>query len=504
MLKYLIKRPMLLCAALCCLVSVVAFYSRAALLVCGLICVFFISILCLKTRNMKLIFVMSLVFLMILSSFFTLGNIRNIQRLDNTKTTADLIICEVTDKSENYHSASAEIISCDILKKGTKLKLFYAPIELNNGSTVKAELKISFSKDTKFKAQNYSQEIYITASAKNIKPSSYKADFVYTATEKVRSYIRNTLFGNVSKDEAATLCALIFGDKSYFSAEFYENVKCAGVSHVMVVSGLHLSVIITLFTLLVDKLFYNRYMKALVILAAVIMITALCGFTMSILRAGLTFVFVAISLILGRGSAAENSLGSAVTLILIISPFAIFSVAFRLSILSTFGILAVALPITRYLKSREIIKSEKLLLLVCALITTLSAMLLTLPTAISIFGYVSIVSPITNLLISFAVTILLWITVCALLINLFLPSVASLLFVACEVIAKYVNLVINFLGSLKFSAIRTPEWTAILAAFLIIFVFHVLLACKTRKDMLKLKEMREKIAKEGGKVLKWR
>ena len=503
MLNYLIKRPMLLCAMLCSAVSIMAFFSKVALLIFGLICIAVISFLIFKTRSVKLLIIMSLVFFMILSSFFTLKSIDDVQKFDRRKTTADLVICEVTDKSNNYHSAIAEIISCEELTKGTRVKLFYAPIELTGGSCINAELKISSSANTKYKSQNYSEEIYITANAKNIKPSSYKADFVYTATEKARSYIRNALFGNVSEDEAATLCALIFGDKSYFSAEFYENVKCAGVSHVMVVSGLHLSVIITLLTVLVDKFFYNRYVKALIILAAVIMITALCGFTMSIMRAGLTFVFVAVSIFLGRSSAAENSLGSAVTLILIISPFAIFSVAFRLSVLSTFGILAVALPVTRYLKSREIIRSEKLLALVCALITTFSAMLLTLPTVIAVFGYVSLISPITNLLISFPVTILLWITVCALLINLFLPSVSGLLFVTCELIAKYVNTVINFLGSLKFSAVRTPYWTSFLAIILIIFVFHVLLACKTRKDMLKLKEMAEKITKEGGKVLKW-
>ena len=37
----------------------------------------------------------------------------------------------------------------------------------------------------------------------------------------------------------------------------------------------------------------------------------------------------------------------------------------------------------------------------------------------------------------------------------------------------------------------------------ILVVFHLLITCKKRRDMLKLKEMNQKIIKEGGDRKKW-
>ena len=65
-------------------------------------------------------------------------------------------------------------------------------------------------------------------------------------------------------DEAATVAAITIGDRSYFSDEFYSNIKKAGVSHVMVVSGMHLSVIVGLTAFFIKKHFYNKCLRAIV------------------------------------------------------------------------------------------------------------------------------------------------------------------------------------------------------------------------------------------------
>ena len=51
---------------------------------------------------------------------------------------------------------------------------------------------------------------------------------------------------------------------------------------------------------------------------------------MSILRAGITYLFFAVSVAIGRDRDSVNILGAALTLILIFSPFAVFSVALQL------------------------------------------------------------------------------------------------------------------------------------------------------------------------------
>ena len=304
----------------------------------------------------------------------------------------------------------------------------------------------------------------------------------------------------MSYESAATVSALVFGDKSYFSDEFNENVRASGVAHVMVVSGMHLSVIVTMILNITERFVYNSKLKAAIMLLTVLVLSAICGFTKSILRAGFTYVVMALGILLKRSYTSENALGTAVSVILISSPFVIFNVSFQLSVLSTFGILAVALPINRYFKGR--IKGVLKRTMDTAVLS-LSAMLMTLPVAIYVFGEVSVVGVITNLLIGVPTSFCLTVAVIALVLSPLLPFASSVLLDICDIAVRYVNDVINFMGSLEFSTVTVGKWAVVLSVILIILILCSMLACKVRKDMLKLEEMNRKIISERGSKSKW-
>ena len=212
-----------------------------------------------------------------------------------------------------------------------------------------------------YKLIDYSEEVFFSGILKEISEIPDKEDWVLSTAQEIRNFIKETAFRYLGYEEASTLCAVLFGDRSFFTNEFYGNVKGAGVSHVMVVSGMHLAVIVSFFTKFLDLFTYNRYVKAVCIFAVVILLTVLCGFTVSMQRAGITYILFGISLLLERKNTPANTLGAAVSIILIASPFTIFNVAFQLSVLSTFGILAVALPVIDYIESYELIKCPFLL-----------------------------------------------------------------------------------------------------------------------------------------------
>lgn len=310
-------------------------------------------------------------------------------------------------------------------------------------------------------------------------------------------------FTVVSRDEAATLTAVTIGDRSYFTDEFYANVKKAGVSHVMVVSGMHLSVIVGLTAVAVKKYFYNKYLRALTMLATVLFMAAVCGFTKSILRAGFCSLFLAVSILSERDNTTENSLGGAAALLFMISPFTVFSVSFQLSFLSTLGIVSVAMPCLKFIKDNRLLKTDIAFTLFSAVLVTLAATLFTLPISIYTFGYVSNVSVFTNLLIDAAAGIALQISAVALALNLIFPYISRPLFIAAEFTAAYINRIINLFGSLPFavSDIGTPEFYASL--LIIISVVAALFAFKRHLDRLKLNEMYRKISSERGRKFKW-
>ena len=138
--------------------------------------------------------------------------------------------------------------------------------------------------------------------------------------------------------------------------------------------------------------------------------TAVCGFTKSILRAGFCSLFLAVSILSERDNTTENSLGGAAALLFMISPFTVFSVSFQLSFLSTLGIVSVAMPCLKFIKDNGLLKTNLVFTLFSAVLVTLAATLFTLPISIYTFGYVSNVSVFTNLLIDAAAGIALQIS----------------------------------------------------------------------------------------------
>ncbi len=494
MLDYLKKRPMLIAAVSCLLTAICGYYSFRALLFLLAADVFATVIFILKRKITHLI-VGLLILFVIISGISDVRKIKEITSFANETVTAEVCISATTYKGTRNYKTDVEIIESEVLKKGTKLSLWHDPMYFNTGEIYSCVIELE-DIDGEYKALNYSNGIYLSGEIKSCKLTD-KRDYVLGGVQNIRDYIKDTVFRNMSYESAATVCALVFGDKSYFSDEFYGAVKASGVAHVMVVSGMHLSIIVSLLIKFTEKRIYNPLLRAITMFMTVILICAVCGFTMSILRAGVTYILMSAALLLKRQYSGENALAGAVVLILINSPFAILSVGFQLSVLSTFGILAVALPICKYIKKK--LSSKVLVWFSENVVISLSAMLLTLPVIIKVYGYVSLVAVITNILITIPVNWCLCISVAALTLGLILPFTASVILNAADYLVRYINSVIMFFGKLPFSTVRTPEYLIYVSIGVIFSVFHVMLACKKREDMLKLKKINEKIKREGGK-----
>lgn len=497
MLDYLRKRPMIIAAVGCILSAVCGFYFKSALFLCLLMSIF-VGIWHLRKKNTTAVTVMILVVIMNLSTAYELWQISSLSKLENTTRTAEICFEKTDFQKNNYCISEFEVIGGDI-PKGTRLSLSHTPFYCETGEIIKAQIRLeALSED--YRVSQFSDGIYLSGKIEAFSRTKHK-DEVLGAVENLRNYIRKWLFSNMSYESAATVSALVFGDKSYFSDEFDENVRASGVAHVMVVSGMHLSVIVTMILNITERYVYNSKIKAVIMLMTVLLLSAVCGFTKSILRAGITYVIMALGILLKRSYTPENALGTAVTFILISSPFVIFNVSFQLSVLSTFGILAVALPIYDFLKGKL---KGVLKWTIQTAVLSLSAMLMTLPVVIYVFGEVSTVGVTTNLLIGVPASFCLSIAVIALILSPFLPFMAGSLLSICDIAVRYVNDVINFMGSLGFSAVTVGKWAVAVSVILIFSVLRLMLACKVRKSMLKLEAMNRKIISERGSKSKWR
>lgn len=495
-------RPMLLSAISCVAVSIIGIKSHITLVIFAVLFTFILLFVIFKNKSQVFIILLVFILLTVYSTVNTLGDVQRAEALDGVKSDCVLTVEEITYQSDSFYCADVKVLESDILKKGTKLSVYYYTPKLSMGDTVKARIELCVI-ESNYKMNYYSRGIYLNGKMRELEKLENRTNMALKTVDTVRSYIKSTAFKYMDYEAAATLCALLFGDNSYFSPEFYINVKNSGVSHVMVVSGMHLTILVAFFSFGINKLFYNRYICAVLQLFSVFLLCAVCGFTMSIIRAGVMYVIASLGLTLKRRGVSENTLGTAVCIILVFFPFAIFNVSFQLSVLSTFGILGVAMPVRRYIIRNKIINNRVFRELIFAVLISISATLLTLPIVINVFGYVSTVGVITTLIITYPVTISIWISILGLIVNVISPFIASVLFIPCNITVKFVNYIINSFGELPFSTVTADKKWVYISFLTVLLIFWFMLACKKRFDMIKLKEIQAKIIREGGRKLKW-
>ncbi len=274
---------------------------------------------------------------------------------------------------------------------------------------------------------------------------------------------------NLPGDPGALLCGICFGDKSALSETAVSAFRLSGISHLIAVSGLHMAIIAQGVLAILHKLRMPRRLSALLTAAIVLIFMALTGFTPSVTRAGVMCLVLLAGQMVRREADSLNSLGLSLLLILAANPFAVMDVGLWLSYAATLGLLYLLPWFKQYgldpLESRLCRgRRETVCRLLCikpltALCVTLSAVAFTLPITALVFGEVSLVSPLTNLLTVFPANIALAVGCLGALCS-FVPGLGFLchgLFLTAGLLTRYLLAVAEWLGSLRFASADAGE-----------------------------------------------
>ncbi len=221
----------------------------------------------------------------------------------------------------------------------------------------------------------------------------------------------------VSSGEAAQfLKGVMLGEESELGANLQKAFRATGLSHILVISGSHLTTVLLAITVCFTVSRRSRRSYYLSALALMLAYMALVGFGPSVVRSGICCVIVGLGFVLIRDSSPVNSLGAAALITGIIDPYTAVSVGFQLSFFSTLGIVTVGLLAVRKIRCLKIPKLIKVFLNM--FIVTVSAQLFILPVLLPIYSELSVMSVLANLLTGFAVDIavicaLIYLVLCA-------------------------------------------------------------------------------------------
>lgn len=228
----------------------------------------------------------------------------------------------------------------------------------------------------------------------------------------------------LAEPHAAFLKGLLLGERESLPKGLVEDFNRTGTTHIVALSGYNITIIgrflIAGLLLLTIPFGVSFWLAS----AAIILFVILTGASPSVVRAGIMGILVLVAQREGRLYSMTNALALAAAAMIFQNPKILrFDAAFQLSFLATLGLVYLSPLIGQKieqltLRLRAIFRDEKELdprfqkttvkdsfsLSLKQIFTeTISAQLAVLPLLIYLFGRVSIISPVTNILVLIAV-----------------------------------------------------------------------------------------------------
>ncbi len=170
-----------------------------------------------------------------------------------------------------------------------------------------------------------------------------KENIFFQKLYELRSFWAQNLEKITGKEEAALLKAMLLGEKSGLKKEQKELYQSGGISHILAISGLHISLVGMLLYRFLRKKKRSYPFSALVSGSCMVVYGFLTGFGVSAKRAVFMFLVYLGAELLGETYDVVSALALSGLLILAEQPLQLFQCGFQLSFLSV-GAVALGYP----------------------------------------------------------------------------------------------------------------------------------------------------------------
>ena len=221
--------------------------------------------------------------------------------------------------------------------------------------------------------------------------------------------------------------AMVLGDSGGVSEEDMSRFRQLGVSHILVVSGLHMTILAGFMQFLLCRFPIRKAVRNALTALVLVLFLALSGFQPSACRGAAMYGVLLLADSTGRRADSLNSLGLAVLLVCLFAPFSGGDLGFALSVLATLGIVVLYRPVYQVLVGKRLAGLARRLWkpVAASLAVTVAALLGTFPVQLAVFGGLPLLTPLANLLLVFPSTLLLYASFCGAFLSL-LPATAPL------------------------------------------------------------------------------
>jgi competence protein ComEC len=310
--------------------------------------------------------------------------------------------------------------------------------------------------------------------ARNIRFKIYSEGFeVVTSRYKKSSLILYKIKKNISnkinkiypEKEASIINTMLLGDKETLSDEIKSDYKMAGISHLLAISGLHITIIgFSLFNI-VRSIIRNNKLSVSLTICILILYCIITGSNISTVRATIMISIMLLSYFFDRKYNISSSLSISAIVLLVINPYQLFDVGFLLSYFAVIGIVIVGQKLnTKYNKSNSSIVST--------LFITIGASLSTYPIILWFFYEIPTYGILINIIVVGVMTVVISFAIASIIIcYIWMPLgkfIAGIIFF----VLKYIDLCTKITNKLPLNSIIVgrPKIIFIVIYFLLIYI----------------------------------
>ena len=338
-------------------------------------------------------------------------------------------------------------------------------------------------------------KIYGVLKVKKVKVlEKNKINMFFLLSHKVRNNIKEKIFNIFKQEEAGIVYGILLGDSSEISENIKENFKISNFTHILAISGMHISYIIIGINLIISKIIGKRSTKifTIFILISYMFIT---GFSPSIVRAGIMGMIVLIGDLLHRRNDIWTNISISLLIILMNNPYSLINIGVQLSYFGTIGIILFEKNILNLFENIKIYKIKKykkipkaiskMLSKIKEIISvTISAQLLIMPILIFNFNIFAIYFIITNLLVSIIIGPILFFLIITIFLSYINILISKIISYVVYILIKILIFISNF-SKLPFSKIyiATPKFCQMIIVYLIIIIVSIYLKLKYEKNL---------------------
>lgn len=295
--------------------------------------------------------------------------------------------------------------------------------------------------------------IYSTCSWPKIRViETGKGNWFFLKIFKLKNKLSYTINYGLGEPESSLARAIILGEKKTIPEDIRNTFSRTGLSHIIAISGLHISLLSGMIMLFLIHIGLWRKQAFVFTALFIFLYIVLIGSPASAIRAGVMGFLVLLALSLGRLNRAINSIAMAAFILLFINPKLLRDdVGFQLSFLAVIGIIYFYPILESYFKKKKVsnVWGARNIFSV-----TISAQILTWPIIAFNFNLVSIIAPLANILVIWTLPVLMILLILALILGLLVPGFSFLFFAPAGLVLNYIIFVAEILSNIPYASLN--------------------------------------------------